>query len=1757
MSVEKSIAIQQERLTKLNRAEANYRKSPKERVTRGYLETRLEIVESLWKEFTETHWHIIGTANESQSSSLDYFTKGTYDTFEETYTYYKGCLKEAIHAMIRRDKSQALPPQSVVKESKSSDVKLPKIELPKFSGKYEEWQQFYDLFCSLIHNNRNLSAVEKLHYLKSTLSGDAEALIRNLPTTELNYSAAWKKLTNRYNNKRYNCNAILKSLFTQKHITSESAYSIRCLLDGTTSCITSLNNLGIETKEWDAILVFLVVSKLDHESLRQWEITVSGVSSDTLTKWDELEVFLESRFRTLEMIDSSKQMSKTPHNNAKRIEKIKSFAVHDDAKKYQCIMCSGDHFLYQCKGFGQLAPQERQEYLQKKSLCFNCLAPTHSVKKCRYTTSCRRCGKRHHSLLHQEREIQQGFTNTTENNHTFTQSKQPNQGNSQPSSPNQRVNIVANFAREETVVGLADVLLATAIVRASSDSGQFCVLRALIDQGSQASFVTEQTVQTLGLKRVSVSGCVSGIGDGRLRIKHMVSFQIESRRDPSKSIQISAYVLKSLISRLPTNKISSPDWLDIENLSLADPGFKSPGRIDILLGAEVYGEVLLNDIIKHPKGHLLAQNTIFGWIISGKVSQVPSTGVRKMVSLHVQVREDFLLKQFWELENEPNLIQKKLTKTEEKCEEFYDSTTFRNEEGRFVVRLPFKSDDPQCQYGGLKEIAEKRFYYLEKKLQRNPNFKEEYCKVMQEYLDLNHMIEIKDEMVEPKAVYFPHHAVVREDKETTKVRVVFDASCKGKNGVSLNDNLHVGPKLQQDLRHILMRWRIFPICIVADLIKMYRQVRLNDEDTRFQRILWRFNPDEPLGQYELLTLTFGTACAPHLAVKSLQRLAEDERLNYPTASEITIKDFYIDDLMTGCQTEEEAIEIYKGMNKLMQAGGFQLQKWSSNSRALLQYIDQDNQSSAPSIPIKADKMVKVLGICWNRDSDEFQYTVDLPEVDKLPTKRQVLSDIARLYDPMGWIAPVVVTAKVFIQKLWKSGLAWDDELPVDLLNEWLKYRSQLTELKTILIPRWLHFTQDCEVELHAFADASQTAYAGVVFSRSVNEKGDVHVHLLASKTKETPIEKELSIPRIELCGAVLATKLLHEVAQVMAVPKEKLHAWSDSTIVLAWLRGLPSRWTTFVSNRVSEILNILDSNQFNHVGTKLNPADCASRGLQPSDLKREMLWWKGPTFLHQPLINYPITEYSTQEEVRACKTGEIKTLVALKKVDANQRFKQEENNLFWSKYSSLNKMLRIVSYVNRFLNLKLKAHERKKHPEFITAREINDSLLGCIKQVQALKFKEEIRQLKSGGHVQKKNELHILNPFLDGMGLLRVGGRITLSKLSYDEKHPIVMPDVSHLTQVIVQDAHISTMHGGPQAMLNYLRSRFWVIHARQLVKKCFRRCVTCIRYSQRKTTPLMGQLPEVRLQPSKVFKSSGVDYAGPINFRISPGRGGKSYKGYICLFVCMVTRAIHIEAVSDLTSKGFIAAFRRFVGRRGRCTDLHCDNGTNFVGADKELREIFHTTKSKVPQEIADVLAMEGTTFHYIPPLSPNFGGIWEAGVRSAKTHFKKVIGNHTLTYEEMTTVLVQIESCLNSRPLSQLSDNPVDPLPLTPGHFLVGEPLVNVCDSYYINHAENVNLTSRWKLVQKITNDFWRRWSKDYLLNLDKRYKWTIKKSEPDVDDIVIIREDNLPPTKWILGRIVQKHPGKDNVTRVVTIKCKDKLLKRPVNKLCFLPK
>ncbi|XP_052742658.1 uncharacterized protein LOC128198927 [Bicyclus anynana] len=665
--------------------------------------------------------------------------------------------------------------------------------------------------------NSKIDEVQKLHYLKTHISGEAEQLLRHIPVTSQNYQMCWDQLDRRYNNKRYLADGILKRFMSQRNVTTESASSLKELLDTSNECLCALDNLGINTEHWNVIVIYILCLKLDTESRKLWEVRLSDSSEDIPT-FKNFKEFLEQRFRSLEFLENKNSKGSRSHT-------VKNLHVVNN-KIQSCGFCQDNHKLANCKKFAQESVESRREFVKNQRLCFGCLHSNHSVFACRLPIKCKICNKRHHSLLHPTgAETREG--------HLKSQALAQSSSTVEPKEV-KLSNIVTCFSNIH-----CQVLLATALVKVQVRNNYSIIVRALLDQGSQASFITEATVQLLKLNKIYTESNVIGLGgdqQGSVVSKAVVLLKLQSLQDPSYNITVKAHVLKRLTSFLPEKQVVLQAWEELSKLKLADPLFHAPNKIDILLGADVYGQVLINGILKGPPGYPMAQNTTLGWIVSGQVgnSNISSsqTCCTSIISMHTEISERDLLQKFWEIEAEPKENKKRLLTEEEiKCEEMFKNTTKRDENGRYIVKLPFKSSNPPCKYGNSKEIALKRFDMLEKRLSKNKKLQKEYSNVIQDYLDLGHLEVVpNNEEDEPEAVYLPHHCVIREEKDTTKVRVVYDASCRDKNGESLNSNLMIGPTLQDDLRTLIMRWRGNPICLVADIEKMYRQVKVSKED---------------------------------------------------------------------------------------------------------------------------------------------------------------------------------------------------------------------------------------------------------------------------------------------------------------------------------------------------------------------------------------------------------------------------------------------------------------------------------------------------------------------------------------------------------------------------------------------------------------------------------------------------------------------------------------------------------------------------------------------------------------------------------------------------------------------------------------------------------------------------------------------------------------------------------------------------------------
>lgn len=487
-----------------------------------------------------------------------------------------------------------------------------------------------------------------------------------------------------------------------------------------------------------------------------------------------------------------------------------------------------------------------------------------------------------------------------------------------------------------------------------------------------------------------------------------------------------ALVLPKLTSALPGVPAPRTEWPHLLGLPLADPHYDQPAEVDAVLGADVYACLLRDGVRAGPCGAPSAQATALGWVLMGRVpSQGSGTSESPGVVAHHATAWseglDRALRRFWELEE---VARDRIVSPEDLyCEHLFTTTHYRDRDGRYTVRLP-RRESAGPQLVGNRREALTLLLGLERRLTRNLRLRERYVSFMSEYLSLGHMeVASRAERANDDAYYLPHHAVFKNSDPESKIRVVFNASFRTTAGTSLNDILLPGPKLQSDLWVILTRWRLFRFAFTADIVKMFRQIRVHPDDTHLQCILWRSDPAERIRAFRLLTVVYGTSPAPYLALRTLGQLADDEGEKFPHGAEVLRRHSYVDDMLSGGHTLDQALEVQRQLVAILHAGGFELSKWAATRPELCPDGDRN------SVLFRDREGVSTLGVLWSSDDDRFALRVAPTATSVGSTKRPVLSDVARFFDPLGWASPVLVFGKIIIQDLWMAGLEWDQPLP--------------------------------------------------------------------------------------------------------------------------------------------------------------------------------------------------------------------------------------------------------------------------------------------------------------------------------------------------------------------------------------------------------------------------------------------------------------------------------------------------------------------------------------------------------------------------------------------------------------------------------------------------------------------------------------------------------------------------------------------------------
>nr|XP_033199546.1 uncharacterized protein LOC117161894 [Bombus vancouverensis nearcticus] len=984
-------------------------------------------------------------------------------------------------------------------------------------------------------------------------------------------------------------------------------------------------------------------------------------------------------------------------------------------------------------------------------------------------------------------------------------------------------------------------LVITAQINILNDKHQPIRCRALLDTGSSMNFITEELAKSLKIRQNKCSVPIGALDTLTTTSKRHITATITST-DGTYTRTLTFLIIPTISTSIPSEPIDRSTLEIPKNLKLADPRFHLPAPIDVLLSS---GSTLASmcvgqvNLTQPDEPGLRLQKTRFGWI---------SRGFGKSMK-----------------DPQLNISQRQIDDAKNTSKSTPDAPAKDDTSSLYLSTISFSHSDP--------------------------------LKRWREYLALGHMTKVNDNHSEDNGYYLPHHGVTKASSQTTKLRVVFDGSAPSTTGTSLNDTLHTGPKLQEDL------------------------------------------------------------FSPYLAIRCLKQLAEDEGHRFPRAAQVLQRDFYVDDALTGAETKDEALTLRTELTKLLQLAGLNIRKWASNDNDLLHGLSLEETNHQHFLG--DSQTLKTLGVFWNSSDDSILYSVEVKPTPSRVTKRIISSEIAKIYDPLGLLAPVIVRAKMLLQRIWSSKIDWDESLPIELHTEWERYYAQLPLLNNVRFPRKAIIESAMEIELHGFCDASEKAYGACVYLRTLTINGRAWTQLLTAKSKVAPLKCQ-TIPRLELSGALLLTSLMSTVQQALSQKITRTIYWTDSTIVLHWLNTSPHTLKTFVANRVSEIQTKTSIRDWRHVPTDDNPADLISRGQTPEEFLRPTIWQHGPAWLYQSEGYWPTWALTPQIEV-----PEQKGAICLSANPADYSLLE--------RYSSWPKLIRIIARCLRW-----RQERNRAAPLTVTELRITHNKL--IKLLQNIHFSEEIRTLQKDRNAAIKGKLTRLNPFIDKEGILRVGGRLSHSSMTFAQKHPIVLPK-SSVTTRIIEHEHKIHMHSGTQATLYAVRQRYWPADGRSQVWRAIKGCVRCCRAQPPPVEYVMGNLPEARVTESRPFTNVGVDYCGPFHIKEKRDRNRRQIKVYVAIFVCLAIKAVHIELVDDLTSEAFIAALRRFIARRGYCSTIHSDNGTNFRGASNELRELHDLLQSDDHKEkVTAFLADKQIEWRFIPPHSPHFGGLWEA---------------------------------------------------------------------------------------------------------------------------------------------------------------------------------
>ena len=1504
---------------------------------------------------------------------------------------------------------------------------LPPSKPCKFSGdiiEYPKWRTTFDLLIE----TKDLQPHQKLVYLEDYLSGEALDLVKGYSSlnTVDSYYAARKELDSVYGDPLDITEAYRDKLEGWKKLTSSDKKGLKkysCFLN---QCITTMNTIPELSKlsdprdmksfpnalpdhlldKWSRFAGACKYNRQEHPSFKEYVEFVkkeSFMANSTTTSRDAITKAAKnpSSSATKKKPANPKSSTTLTTKTVPTAQPVGKTAQPAKAKMF-CHKCklNDSHNTVDCRQLAKLSSEQQQEFIKSENLCFRCLRKGHGKTDCKVKIKCSKCSKDHPTALHDARKA------TAESSSTQANSTVPHSTDEATS--------FHTTARPNC--GLTTMILPV-YVSAQENPEQETLVYALVDNQSDTSFIDRNIAQCLDGKSTPALLKMSTMTTQNELVRCNKYQQLRVRGiNSDEPIYIPATYTQNCI---PGNRdhIPTPEtarmWKHLKHLEKAISPLHSC-EIAMLIGFNCPDASLPLSIVKGKTAQPHALKTVLGWSIVGGISDgMNSIQFSHRVSTQ-EISSDDILKCLSEdfTTEEGSPMSQNDIKFLKKMKEAIATT-----DGFYTMPLPFK-DTPTLPDN--RPYALKRFKSLERKLISNPELNTKYRDYMSDIISRN---EAQVCTSSEQGWYIPHHGVFHPNKPG-KLRVVFDCS-SSYQGYSLNKQLLKGPDLNNNLAGLLCRFRKDKVAVTCDIQKMYHQFRVAEPDRRYIRFLWYKENTSEIIDHQMNVHLFGATSSPSCAIFGLKQLATDYSEQYPKAASFFHDNFYVDDGLISLSTPEEVTQLMSEAKSLAQKGNLTLHKFQSNDPDVAASLGGDGPTTKDFSATQDTS--RALGLIWDIKEDSFKFSDKSTDL-KPHTRRGILSTVAAVFDPLGFLAPFTLIGKLLIQDLCKDKLDWDDPLSEDQERRWNRWLVNLQELISFEMPRCFLSKdvnyQQYSTELHLFSDASTLAYGSCAYLRIIDSSSPlVTVSLVMTKSRVAP-QKAVTIPRLELQAATLSVKLADFLSRELKYDNLKTFYWSDSEAVLGYIANEAKAFYTFVCNRIQRIKDSSQTEQWHYISTRENPADIVSRGATITQLQD--LWLHGPKFLSDP--SFSMDDQPKREFPLLTDDPEIR------KVFTHTTVTEDVMDFisFFDKFSSWSKVIRILSHV-----LKLGSKHRKQgiNPD---GPHVFNSVLKLLQQAY---LPEEMEKLQEGLRISRKSPLFTLDPFIDDEGILRVGGRLDDALTSYQVRHPAVMPGKAHLTKLFVAHKHAEVGHQGKLTTLNHIRSSGIYIYGQgtRVVSSMIYNSVSCIRLRGKPMTQKMSNLPAQRTEPTPPFTHVGMDVFGP--FSCKDGR--KENKRYGLIFTCLASRAVHLELLEDMTTDCFINSFRCFTAIRGPVKTLLSDRGTNFVGARNEFQKSLLDMMDKKAQRY---LKSKQCEFKFNIPSASHMGGVWERLIRSVRDVLKGILLERnssrldtaclrTLLYECMSIVNLNCR-LLTIQQLNQ--DSTVELLPLTPNTIL-----------------------------------------------------------------------------------------------------------------------